>query len=653
MIKNQLYPIKIEFNENNDSIVSEIENVTCSENIDGLFASDDDNSKYHTEQKYFFSNQESKGIIPKVEESNGFNLFSHIETTPLHVAAAKGDVEKIKILLDDGWNINQENQKSAMPIALACTYGHVEAVKMLIKKGADLHDTSYEGQTALHWAILNTHADVVIELLKGGANPQAINYKNGENALKQAISQLNTLTDRLLDYPDHAPHIKEAYQLTKIIEHLSDYMPKPLLVALEKADNVYQQTPIAIFLEIFSSYVADNTLREYMQDTAQKIAQADPSTQEYILAKTFLNTFATGNNALVNLKNGDHPIMVHSDGFYAKYIAQAITQSLQEYSQQLLSEQKDLNDIKIFENIAQSYNLATQYAQSFVAKETAQLALKHYNLGETVILPTGWRGHCVSAIFSKSQNIVAIANAGQHYMEEPSGVIFYKLADAENITEDTFHKILTNQKQYGLEFIHHHELGIESCLGSIKTPPQTHGNCTHYSFKISVEAALFIEYLNAGFSLDEASQKAHSYSEKFEYFHNMHLIDEVTEKEGLLTNITYKEILENIHGEENKSSAIEETAEYLQHKLQNHLSEENNEVESKPESSNHFIDLNEILFGWLPFGKTAAQENTNILEPSDVLTFSSQPYEAHIDTALPYAPPPNPIAEEEAATPIW
>jgi ankyrin repeat protein len=66
----------------------------------------------------------------------------------LHAAAAKGDVDAMTQLLDDGAAVDQDRGDGATPLIIACEKGHVDAARLLLERGAVFeHDSSalYEG----------------------------------------------------------------------------------------------------------------------------------------------------------------------------------------------------------------------------------------------------------------------------------------------------------------------------------------------------------------------------------------------------------------------------------------------------------------------------------------------------------------------------
>ena len=82
--------------------------------------------------------------------------------TALHYAAAKGDIDVVKYLLDYGADIKaQDIVLSRAVIHFAAESGDLECIKYLTENGADLLDRDIHGATALHYAARSGHLDTV------------------------------------------------------------------------------------------------------------------------------------------------------------------------------------------------------------------------------------------------------------------------------------------------------------------------------------------------------------------------------------------------------------------------------------------------------------------------------------------------------------
>ncbi|KAF1778869.1 Ankyrin repeat-containing domain [Phytophthora cactorum] len=105
------------------------------------------------------------------------NLSNGAATTPLMLAATKGHVEIIKILLDNGAEVNETTQVEAAralldhgahenshgvnsaPLATAAQRGHVEMLKLLLMHNANINLQDSDGDSALHEAVYNLQND--------------------------------------------------------------------------------------------------------------------------------------------------------------------------------------------------------------------------------------------------------------------------------------------------------------------------------------------------------------------------------------------------------------------------------------------------------------------------------------------------------------
>ncbi|XP_035222948.1 ankyrin repeat domain-containing protein 12-like [Stegodyphus dumicola] len=91
--------------------------------------------------------------------------------TPLHLAAIKGDLHKVRKLLREGARVNAIDFAGWTPLHEACNYGWYDIVKLLIQFGADVNAPGLDSDTPLHDAVVNKHEKIVKFLLKYGADP--------------------------------------------------------------------------------------------------------------------------------------------------------------------------------------------------------------------------------------------------------------------------------------------------------------------------------------------------------------------------------------------------------------------------------------------------------------------------------------------------
>ncbi len=140
-----------------------------------------------------------KGDIDKIKNliNKGANVndrpdtFPYIERTPLHFAAKTGNLEIIEILLDNGADVNIRSFEGTTPVYNAVKHGHNEAIKLLYRHGANL-DLAAEGigSTPLHSASYVGNLEAVKELVGLGAKVDPVNNA-GLTPLFRAVENRN------------------------------------------------------------------------------------------------------------------------------------------------------------------------------------------------------------------------------------------------------------------------------------------------------------------------------------------------------------------------------------------------------------------------------------------------------------------------------
>ncbi|XP_045139398.1 putative ankyrin repeat protein RF_0381 isoform X2 [Portunus trituberculatus] len=90
-----------------------------------------------------------------------------------HVAAMKGSVPLIKILLDHQANVDEINSLGITPLMVAALNGNTDAVKELLLNGAKVNQKGIDNEIALHLAMKGGSHGVVNELLEKGADINA------------------------------------------------------------------------------------------------------------------------------------------------------------------------------------------------------------------------------------------------------------------------------------------------------------------------------------------------------------------------------------------------------------------------------------------------------------------------------------------------
>ena len=74
--------------------------------------------------------------------------------TALHHAAATGQVEMLRLLIDAGGDVNVRAQDGWTPLHCAAYWGHEEAAQLLLDQGAEVDLPDNNGRTPLQVALL-------------------------------------------------------------------------------------------------------------------------------------------------------------------------------------------------------------------------------------------------------------------------------------------------------------------------------------------------------------------------------------------------------------------------------------------------------------------------------------------------------------------
>ncbi|GBF91654.1 hypothetical protein Rsub_03958 [Raphidocelis subcapitata] len=110
------------------------------------------------------------------------------EVPNLLSAASEGDASKLRELIAEGANVDEQDEEGRTALHFAAGYGELECARLLVDAGASVDLVDHNKNTALHYAAGYGQADSVKLLLDSGADKAA---KNEDEKTALEVAQLN------------------------------------------------------------------------------------------------------------------------------------------------------------------------------------------------------------------------------------------------------------------------------------------------------------------------------------------------------------------------------------------------------------------------------------------------------------------------------
>ncbi len=169
-------------------------------------ASDDDNHRF--ESKYTMVTRKRIKETPTLT----FSEFLH--------ACKCGDLETVKLGIFLGMN----DHIISASLYLACAYNNLDVLKYLLKNGFDVNERYVDGQTPLHIACKCGFLEIFRELMKMGADPTLTNDL-GQTPFRVALvcHNVQTVRELITNYnveTESSFHMLESYNIAIVAKRL-------------------------------------------------------------------------------------------------------------------------------------------------------------------------------------------------------------------------------------------------------------------------------------------------------------------------------------------------------------------------------------------------------------------------------------------------
>mmetsp|Transcript_24250 Transcript_24250/g.29409 ORF Transcript_24250/g.29409 Transcript_24250/m.29409 type:complete len:457 (+) Transcript_24250:181-1551(+) len=141
----------------------------------------------------------AKVVALMVDNGADVNIQDDDGKTPLFVACSFNNVDVVQILLKvPGINLELGNNEGSRPLQFAAEAGYIKVVRMLLDAGADIDAKGLNHQTALHEAVIGGHESIVRMLLSKGCDVELRDYKHKYTPLHRAIVHGHQIILKLL-----------------------------------------------------------------------------------------------------------------------------------------------------------------------------------------------------------------------------------------------------------------------------------------------------------------------------------------------------------------------------------------------------------------------------------------------------------------------
>jgi ankyrin repeat protein len=206
------------------------------------------------------SSRNNKTFLPSLETTAQLNSLN----VALMKASQEGDLERVKLLMAEGADVNGQSKNGWTPFAIAGEDFDLEMFKTIFGKGSSTVASNRHGWTPLIVATISGHEEIVRALLARGAEVNAGNDE-GWTALRFAVSMDETEILRLLLNAGADANRRDHEGQTALMQAARENSLESLKILLESG--------------------ADALVEDRNQQTALKVAEAYGHTEIISLLK--------------------------------------------------------------------------------------------------------------------------------------------------------------------------------------------------------------------------------------------------------------------------------------------------------------------------------------------------------------------------------
>jgi len=130
-------------------------------------------------------------------------------------AIKNADIQQVKIILDQGLEVDHRDYKQVTGLMRAASFGHTAIVKLLLERGATVNIRDKEGDTPLKHAAWSDKPEIIDLLVAKGADLEAKNKLGTTPIWSAVITGRVEIVKRLLEHGAN-PNTPNQYGMSAI-----------------------------------------------------------------------------------------------------------------------------------------------------------------------------------------------------------------------------------------------------------------------------------------------------------------------------------------------------------------------------------------------------------------------------------------------------